>query len=164
MAPTIRPVLLAACALAVVSITQHATAQVNALPYPNHNLNVSAGWSGGLVGNSGFGAGFNNAGGFGQTTISFDPTPGPTWTMRKPAVSLTLNGTSVSCSSGDTTGRLERLLSACKVSVEPPLNVTSPSGIKKRTPSLAGLWPLGGGSRSVVMFQFPFKLSPFSRQ
>ncbi|HYE61971.1 MAG TPA: hypothetical protein VD997_08230 [Phycisphaerales bacterium] len=75
-----RCALLVPCVLAaLVTTAGHARAQVNALPYPNHNLNVSAGWSGGLVGNSAFGAGFNNAGAFGQTTISFDPTPGPTW-------------------------------------------------------------------------------------
>lgn len=71
------PCLLAALAALSVS-ADHAAAQVNALPYPSHNLNVSAGWSGALVANSGFGAGFPNAGAFGQTTISFDPTPGPT--------------------------------------------------------------------------------------
>jgi hypothetical protein len=74
-----RCALLIPCLLAALAAADHAVAQVNALPYPNHNLNVSAGWGGGLVGNSGFGAGFNNAGAFGQTTISFDPTPGPTW-------------------------------------------------------------------------------------
>jgi hypothetical protein len=75
-----RCALLIPCLLAVLAgASNHAAAQVNALPYPNHNLNVSAGWSGGLVGNSGFGAGFPNSGAFGQTTISFDPTPGPTW-------------------------------------------------------------------------------------
>ncbi len=71
------PCLLAALAALSVS-ADYAAAQVNALPYPSHNLNVSAGWSGALVANSGFGAGFPNAGAFGQTTISSDPTPGPT--------------------------------------------------------------------------------------